>query len=333
MRIIALFALCAWAGLQAAIAEGAAEAALKEIKRIALPGVRGRIDHMAVDLAGKRLFVAALGNNTVEVIDVGAGRVTQSIGGVREPQGLLFVPETKALFVANGDGNEVTIFQGDGFSSSTTLTLKDDNDNIRYDAQAQLVYVGTGGGRDGALAIVDARSRQKLAEIGLSAHPESFRLEPNAARVFVNVPSAGVIEVADRAQHKVVARWKVGGRANFAMALDEAHQRLFVATRHPAKLWILDTRDGRTVASLDTVGDADDVFYDEDLQRIYVSGGEGRVAVVRQQGADRYAAAAGIETRDGARTACFVPQWRLLFVALPARAGAVAEIRVFETVP
>ncbi|HZP94700.1 MAG TPA: hypothetical protein VFB20_17725 [Burkholderiales bacterium] len=333
MRIAVLLALCAWACVQSSSAVAAADAPLREIKRIVLPGVRGRIDHMAVDLAGKRLFVAALGNNTAEVIDVDSGRIVQSIGGLQEPQGLLFVPEAEALFVANGGSNALKIFRGKGFSSSTTLMLEDDNDNIRYDRQAQLAYVGTGGDPDSALAIVDAHGREVPGRIALSGHPESFQLERNAVRVFVNVPTAGVIEVADRIQRKVVARWKVGGRANFAMALDDEHRRLFVVTRHPAKLWVLDTRDGRTVASLDTVGDADDVFYDEELRRIYVSGGEGHVAVVRQESADRYAATARIQTRDGARTAYFVPQWRMLFVALPAKPGAVAEIRVFETVP
>ncbi|HET9748262.1 MAG TPA: hypothetical protein VFS06_03070 [Casimicrobiaceae bacterium] len=302
-----------------------APAPLELVQTIALADVRGRIDHLAIDADGARLFVAALGNDSVEVIDLGRGTRVARINGLHEPQGIGYVRSANRLFVANaGDG--VDLFDASTLRRVSRIEGLDDADNVRVDAVNAKVFVGFAH----ALAALDPASGKLLERIALAGHPESFQLESTGSRIFVNVPSAAHIAVVDSQKKSVVGTWRIGHwQANFPMALDEAHQRLFVATRKPAALVIFDTQSGGRKADLPIGGDADDLFYDAKRKRLYVICGEGVVEVVEQKDADHYERAAEVNTVRGARTGLFVPSRDALFVAVPAHAGGSAEIRVF----
>ena len=296
--------------------------------RIELPNVNGRIDHFSVDLHGHRLFVSALGNHTVEVVDVLSGKHLRALSGLAEPQGVYYDPSTKRLFIACAQDGAVKIYDADGFQLLETVKLGGDADNIRYDAHGTRVIVGYG---DGALGFLDSKGK-KTGEIVLDAHPESFQLEKAGARVFVNVPDKQEIQVADIFDNKLLARWPVtSALKNYPMALDDADHRLLVGCRTPARMLSIDTQTGKQGASIEIVGDTDDLFYDSAGKRVYVIGGQGFVDVLEQKGADRYDRIARYPTAPGARTGLFVPDWSKLFVAVPHRAEQRAEILVFET--
>jgi DNA-binding beta-propeller fold protein YncE len=299
---------------------------LELVQTIPLPDVRGRIDHLAVDLDGGRLFVAALGNDSVEVIDLRAGRRSARLEHLQEPQGVAYVAEMKRLFVANGRSGRVDVFAGPDLTAGGSVTGLEDADNVRYDQSSRQIYVGYGS----AMAVIDASTAKLVQQIKLAGHPESFQLENEAARIFVNVPNAGQIAVIDRNKRSIVATWTLGDmKANFPMTLDEPDHRLFVATRRPAALLVYDTENGRRIASLPIGGDADDLFFDPELKRIYAVCGQGVVDVVQQRDADHYQTVIQITTVPGARTGLFVPSRKALYVAVPARAGSPAEIRVY----
>jgi len=304
---------------------------LRLIQTIPLRNVEGRIDHMAVDLKGERLFIAALGNNTVEIVDLRAGKHMGTITGLHEPQGVGFVPEFNKIFIANAQSGTCEVFDGSSFKRIKSIKLSDDADNIRYDAAARRVYVGYG---SGGLGIVDAATGDQLGEIKLDGHPESFQLEKSGPRIFVNIPTSQKIAVVDREKRAAVTAWPVGGAmANFPMAFDETHHRLFVGFRKPAKLVVYDTESGKVIANLDSPGDADDIFYDGTRQRIYISGGEGFIGIIQQQDADHYKSLTKIPTASGARTSLFVPELGRLYLAVPHRGTQRTEIRVYEAQP
>ena len=304
---------------------------LRLIQTIPLPGVEGRIDHLAVDVAGQRLFVAALGNNTVEVVDLKKGERVQSLAGFKEPQGLAYLPDTQTVAVANGGDGVVTLLDGASFKPTKTIAFGDDADNLRYDATRKRLYVGYG---NGALGAYDTAKGGRLADVALDAHPESFQLDAASNRIFVNVASRQKVAVVDANRNAVAATWPVSaGAANFPMALDASHHRLFVLTRKPPHLVVLDTESGRTVATLEADGDADDLFYDAAQHRLYGCFGAGSVMVYAQNDPDHYAVRAKISTALGARTGLFSADLRRLFVAVPHRANPRAEIRVFDVAP
>jgi DNA-binding beta-propeller fold protein YncE len=305
-----------------------AQEPLRLLRSIELPHVEGRIDHLAFDAATQRLYVAALGNNTVEVLDVRAGMHLRSLPGFREPQGIAVAADTRAIAVANGQGEGLQLLSADDFRPGAAVRLGDDADNVRYDAAARRLYVGYGAG---ALAAIDPAAGKLLAQAKLAGHPESFQLEREGSRVFVNIPDAQQIAVVDRTSMKVVSTWPVTtARANYPMSLDEANHRVFIGCRRPARVLVLDTASGKERSSFEIVGDTDDLFYDAARKRLYVSGGDGFIDVVQDQGGDKFVRIAHLATAAGARTSLFVADQSRLYLAVPHRGSQAAEIRVYE---
>ena len=299
-------------------------------KKITMPGVQGRIDHMFFDDNTGRLFVAALGNNTIEIIDTRQGKRVHSISGLHEPQGILYLSGPNRLYVANGQDGSVRIFHGSSYELVATVQLGDDADNIRWDDEKHHVYVGCG---SGALASLDEKG-VKVSELKLDAHPESFRLEAHGSRIFVNLPGSRKVAVLDRKTKSILANWSTGGAsANYPMALDEPDRRLFVVCRLPARLLVFDTDTGRIVGEWPVVGDCDDIFYDVATKRIYASGGEGKVSVFQQQDANQYSQIANVPTRSGARTSLFSPESRSLYVAARQQGAEAAAVFVYHVQP
>ncbi|MET4492115.1 hypothetical protein [Bradyrhizobium sp. LA7.1] len=312
------------------MASGAEPPPLQLEDKIPLGDVRGRIDHMAVDLARHRLFVAALGNDSLAVVDLASKRLDRLLGGLPEPQGVGYDRTTDTLYVANAGDGSVRLFNDGDLSPVGQIELGSDADNIRIDSKAGQVFVGHG---DGALAIIDASTHSKIAAVPLAAHPESFQIDGNSARIFVNVPSAGTIDVIDRISRQKISSWPTESRsANFAMLLDQAHQHLLVAFRRPAELGVFSLSDGAFVGGVPTCGDADDLFIDAKRDRIYVSCGDGFVDVLAADG-ESYRQIDRIPTAIGARTSLFVPELDRLLVAAPAKGEAAAAIFIFRPSP
>ena len=317
-------------GLICAIALSAAfgQQAPRLVQTIPMPDVEGRIDHLAVDLEGKRLFIAALGNNTMEVLDLAAGKRVATIKGLHEPQGIAYVAGLNRIFVANGEDGKCHIYDGGSLKLVDTVDFSGDADNVRYDAGAKHIWVGYG---KGALGEMDAASGKRLGDVALKGHPESFQLEKSGPRIFVNVPSAGHIAVVDRQKRAVIATWPVEqARSNYPMALDEAGHRLYIGCRKPPRVLVYDTNTGRVTASVEFVGDTDDLFYDAARKRLYVSGGEGFLSVFEQRGDGQLAPVGKVATAAGARTGLYVPELKRFYLAVPHRGAQRAEVRAYE---
>jgi DNA-binding beta-propeller fold protein YncE len=320
------FAFAGWAFVTIAAAD---DSPLRLVQTVPLPRVEGRIDHLAIDVAGQRLFVAALGNSTLEIVDLKSGKVVTSLHGFSEPQGVAFVPEANWIVVANGGDGSVSFVDGNALKKVRSLSLGSDADNVRYDARRKVVYVGYG---DGALVIIDATKGEQVGEVRLSAHPESFQID-ETGRLFANVEAKGAVAVVDPVKKDVVATWPLkDAAANFPMALDVERRRVFVGTRRPPRVLVLDADAGNVVATLDAEADSDDLFYDAATRRVYGVFGAGSVLAWTQDGADKYHASGRVSTAPGARTGLFSPELHRMFVAVPHRGSQPAEIRVYEPV-
>jgi hypothetical protein len=309
----------------AVVAQAAAPLAVES--KISLGDIRGRIDHLAIDLNRQRLYVAELGNDTVGVVDLRERKLVRTLTGLKEPQGIGYVSSTDTVYVANSSDGSVRLFQGPDLRTAGRIDLGDDADNVRVKDAAQQVVVGYG---DGALAILDAVSHTKLADIPLKAHPESFRIEGSGERIYVNVPRAHEIAVVDQATRRQVGAWPTGElSANFPLALDESHQKVLAVFRHPAVLGVFQAQDGSRVATVHTCNDSDDVFVDVKRSRVYVICGEGYVDVLAARG-ESYVSLGRFATLAGARTGLFVPEIDRLLVAARARGSESAAIWVLR---
>jgi DNA-binding beta-propeller fold protein YncE len=329
MRSILILALLGFLpGLAAAAPSAAAEAPLALEATIPLEDVGGRIDHMAIDLARRRLLVAELGHGSVDVIDLAGTRRIHQIAGLKEPQGLAYVPGPDLVVVASGGDGSVRFFRGDDYAPAGVVELGEDADNVRVDLANGQVVVGYG---SGGLAVIDPATRSKLRTIPLPAHPEGFQLDPGSERAFVNLPDARQIAVVDPIGGKLRATWPQKNlRSNFPIALDAGGNTVASVFRSPPRLVLFDADSGAIKVSVASCGDADDLFFDNRRRRIYVSCGEGMVDVLQRDGTE----IGRVPTRSGARTSLFVPELDRLIVAARAESiGGTAKLLVYRPTP
>jgi hypothetical protein len=316
---------------------------LKLVQKIQLPrGFQGRIDHQSVDVKGNRYFLSGLGNGTVEVIDLTSGKVLHTIPGFSMAQAALYVPETNLIFVADGELNFLNIYDGTTFELVRSMTSLENADNLRYvpanpryGGGSGTVMLGYGEGSTSALRIMNA-SGKPLSEILLEAHPESFQVDttPGSFRVFVNINELGYIAVADTNHRRVMEKWSVPGfKALFPMAFDEKDQRLFIASRNPPALVVLDSKSGKVVTSVEAPDGSDDLWYDAARKRLYMSAVEGVVGVFEQRDPDHYALIAKVDSVPGSATSYFAPALNRLFVPAPPFGGQPAQVLVYEVQP
>jgi DNA-binding beta-propeller fold protein YncE len=316
---------------------------LKHIQKITLPrSFQGRIDHQSVDVKGNRYFMSGLGNGTVEVIDLTSGKVLHTIPGFSMAQAALYVPETNLIFVADGEMNFLNIYDGTTYQLVRSMTSLENADNLRYvpanpryGGGRGIVMLGYGEGATSALRIMDA-SGKPLSEILLEAHPESFQVDttPGSFRVFVNINELGYIAIADTNHRRVMEKWPVPGfKALFPMAFDEKDQRVFIASRNPPALVVLDSKSGKVVTSVEAPDGSDDLWYDAARKRIYMSAVEGVVGIFEQRDADHYSLIAKVPSVPGSATSYFAPALNRLFVPAPPFGGQPGQVLVYEVQP
>jgi DNA-binding beta-propeller fold protein YncE len=337
-KMAVLFVWLTWIGITARAQESGPLHLIQTITMDA--GVEGKFDHMAVDVKGDRLFLTAPQHHTIEVFDLKAGKWMRSVTGLGKPAGIVDVTETNQILVSDGEPGSCTIVDGSTYQIVSNVKLAADADSVSFDDKASILYVVNGGKDIGEkfsrVSVVDVKAGKALADIKVdSERLEAMALEKSGSRLFVNVTALNKVAVVDRESRKVIAMWDVSdAKENVSIGLDEADHRLFVVTRTPGMLVVFDTGTGKSVARLPAVGGVDDLSYDAQHKRIYMSGGEGFLNVYQQKDANTYEAIAKIPTGPGARTSKFVAERNRLYVAIPAVKGErPAEVEVFEVNP
>jgi hypothetical protein len=305
------------------------QAPLVLIERIPLPGVTGRMDHLGIDLAGHRLFAAALGDtqNTVEVIDYQAGKRIFSIRGQNKPQGVFYSSDYRTLFVANGGDGTYKVFRGDDYKHVFSVPLGMNPDHVGYDPATKYLYIGYRSEGAGRLGIVDTADGRHIGDIVTHSLPGGIKLETAGPRIFVTLAGLNELGVLDRNSRVQIATWPIAHVAS-SLALDETHHRLFAGGRRPPKLYVIDTDSGRQIAELDCISGIDDLWYDATRRRIYATGIDG-IGVYEQKDADHYAPMVKVASSEGAATSIWVPMLGRLFVSAPKGGARDSAILVF----
>jgi hypothetical protein len=314
---------------------------LRLVQTIPMPNVKGRIDHMDVDVKGQRLFVAGLENGSVEVIDLRAGKWSKSIPGFKKTQGIAYVASLNKLFVASGDDGMLRVFRGDTLELLDAIKLDLGSNRVAYDPRAKVLYVGYGG-KDahknyGEVGIIDARTDKHLGDVQVDAHPAELLLDTSGQTLFVFVPAVSRVQVVNTKKREGTFTWPVSSQRNGDGAFDEKTHRLFIGTRTPPQMIAMDSRTGKEVANLPTVEGMDGVSFDAAHKRVYVSGGRdndvGYVFTHQQKDGDHYKTLGKISTASGAGTSFWSPELNRYYVGAPAHGDEQAVILVFEPQP
>ena len=313
---------------------------LRLVQTIPMPNVKGRMDHLGVDVKGQRLFAAALDNNTLEVIDLKAGKRVHSIPDQSKPQGVFYSPDFKKLFVANGTDGTCKIYSGKDFKLIDSLSLGINPNHVGNDPATKYLYVAVGPSKPepGALAIVDTHSNKHIGDIKTEVRGGGIKVEKSGPRIFLTLRNTAKVGVVDGVKREQVTSWPVDGPPfAAALAFDETHHRLFGGTRTPPLLIVFDTESGKQITQLEGVSGIDDLWYDATLKRIYASGGRdvdaGSVFVYQQGDADHYELIAKVPTRLNSQTSIWVPELNRYYVSSSANDKEEAAILVFEPQP
>jgi len=295
---------------------------------------------MDVDVKGKRLFVAGLENGSVEVVDLQAGKRVRSIPGFQKPQGIAYVESLNKVFVASGDDGMLRVFRGDTLELLDSIKLDLGPNRVVYDPHTELLYVGYGGkdaGKDyGQVGVIDAKTDKHVGDIKVDGHPGELLLNQSGKTLFVFVSATSKVQVVDTNKREVMSTWRVSSQRNGDGAFDERTHRLFIGTRTPPRMLVVDSQTGKEIANLATVEGMDGVYFDAVHKRISVSGGRGfdagYVFCYQQKDSDHYETIGKISTRPGAGTSFWSPELNRYYVAGPAHDNEQAAILVFEPV-
>jgi DNA-binding beta-propeller fold protein YncE len=313
---------------------------LKLIETIPIPGLHdGDFDHFAVSLPDHLLFLTAEENAAVEVFDLSTNKLIHTISDLQAPHSMVYRADLKKLFVVDGDAAEVKIFQGDSYKPAGSIKLMDDADSSAYDPATKYMYVVNGGkGAKTAytlISVIDTTTDKKLADIKIDSDSvEAMALEKSGPRMFANITSKNTVAVIDREKRTVIANWPVGqeGKHNGAMGFDEAEHRLFVVTRDPAKIVVLDSNSGKIVSSLPCAGSTDDAVYDPGLKRVYVAGVP-FLTIYELRGPNRFRQIGQVPTSFHAVTGILVPELNRYYIAVNHHGDTPAEVRVYQVIP
>src|ERR1700686_463210 len=250
---------------------------LRLVQTIVMPNVKGRIDHMDVDVKGKRLFVAGLENGSLEVIDLAAGKWSKSVPGFKKTQGVAYIPALNKVFVASGDDGMLRVFRGDNLELLDSIKLELGPNRVTYDPHTSILYVGYGGkdaGKDyGEVGIIDAKTDRHLGDIKVDAHPSELLLNKSGKTLYVFIGVSSKVQVVDTQKREVVSTWPVSSQRNGDGAFDEKTQRLLIGARAPPQMIAMDSGTGKEIAHLPTVEGMDGVYFNAAQKHVYVSGG------------------------------------------------------------
>lgn len=299
---------------------------LKLAQTIPLEGKAGRFDHLALDTKGERLFVANLSNDSLDIVDLKAGKLAKRITGQKKAQGVAFSPSLNCIYQGNGTDGVCNVFDGRTFKTLHTLKLPD-ADNVRYHAASGLVYVGHG---EKSLTAFDAKTYEVKATIPLPGAPESFQIDAERKRMYVNCLKPATVAVIDLEKHEVVAKYPLTlADVNYPLTLDTKGQRVFIGCRKKPMVVVLDAVTGKELAGVEIPGDIDDLFYDAKRGRLYAACGEGVLAVLEEK-AGKFTLVESIPTAKLARTCLFDAESDRLFVVLPRVDDAAPELRIYH---
>jgi DNA-binding beta-propeller fold protein YncE len=310
---------------------------LKLVATTPLPGFSGDFDHFALDVNGKRLFLAAEDHKTVEVFDLHGKRI-HSITGFGQPHAMVFLPDQNKLIVTDGDDfGMVELVSGENYQILDKIKLPDGVDSAVFNPVNQYYYVASGSDEPSlkthVLSIIDTKTFKHVGDITLPGNnSEAMAIAKDGKTMYVSLRGTNEVGVVDLETKKVVSRWAIpGAKVPVALDLDEANHRVFVATREPAMFFVYNTENGKVVASMPCAKLNDDMPYDAANKRIYVTGTE-TTTVIEQVDADHYKHLADVPTGFRAKTGILAPAVNRLYIAVSGKGkpGAKLSIKVYD---
>jgi DNA-binding beta-propeller fold protein YncE len=178
---------------------------LVRVRTIALKGPVGGLDHLAIDAKRGRLFVANTSNDSLDVVDLKAGKLLKQVSGQGRIRGVDYSPDVDQIFAGCSTGGVCNIIDGDGYEPIKSVALGDDADNVRYNPRTKRIYVVHA---DTELSVIDARDYSLRSPIALTKDLGGFKLEKERPRMYLNAKQGQVV-VIDTEKDEVIDKFSV----------------------------------------------------------------------------------------------------------------------------
>src|SRR6267378_2161856 len=288
-----------------------------------MPIMTCHFDRFGLDLKNGRLFVVAENDGTIEIYSMSSGKLLHSIGGFAMPHNVVYRPDV------------IRIYDGTTYDLIKSLKMLPDADSMDYDPSTHYLYLTNGGDFANLdytlLSIVNTDTNDRVDDIKFNTgRLEHMVMEKSGPRLFITSPNKQEVDVIDRNKKAIVATWPVsGGKFCVAADLDEAHQRLFVTCRS-GTLNVLDTETGKLVVTVPIAKGTDDVLYDRESGRIYITSAEGFIEVLHQADSNHYDPVTKIATGPMGKSLALVKSQNRLYVAVPPFGHVGAKILVYS---
>jgi DNA-binding beta-propeller fold protein YncE len=324
--------------LAGAAATASAAPPLKLVAKYQMPAsVQGRFDHLAADVPGNRLFLAAESAHEVLVFNLRTGKYLRAITGIKIPHAIHVSDRLGRIYITDGGAGEVRIYNGKTYGLIKTVPLKVDTDSIGYDPASRDLYVVNGGGDAhqsfSMLSVVNTVNDSKVADIQIDGRTlEALAIARRSPLLYQNNPSMSQIDVIDRRTRKIEAKWPVTMcQHNVALALDEADRRLFTGCRSGA-IVVFDTQTGKQLQSLPIAEGIDDLIFDPASKRLYAScgSGAGSIDVYQEVDPNHFTSLGRVASAPGGKNEVLVPSLHRLYTTIPPRMGAPGEVYVYQ---
>jgi sugar lactone lactonase YvrE len=319
-----------------------ADGVLKQAGGVDIPGYKGDFDHFAIDEKGDRLFLAGEEGKTLEVFKLSTGeRIKTLTDQVEVPHSLFYMPASDELLILDGGPGGPRVLDGKTYAVKRHYKMPElGSDSIGYDAKANRLWV-VSGGKDvplpySYLTEIDPGTGKIFHNIKFDAdHVEAMAIDPASDRLWISVTDKNKTAIVDRKAGKIIGEWPVtAAQQNAPMTFDPVTRRLFIVTRKPGMLLVVNADTGATVASFKAPERTDQVVWDPINRRVYVTGGEGYIGVIQQDDADHYSEAGHVPSAPGAKTAILTPDAKRLYVAAsPGESGAMGKVIWYDVAP
>ncbi len=275
-------------------------------------GTAGGWDYLSIDPAIHRLFVAHA--TRVVVIDTLSARIVVTIAAPPGVHGVAVAPGLGLGFVSDGQAGQVSIVDLATLKTVGRVPAGGNPDCIQYEAGRNEVYAFNG--RSDSATVIAADTAQVKATIPLGGRPEFAQPDPAAGRVYDNLEDKSKVIAIDTATHAVIARWPLApGEGPSGLALDAAHHRLFVGC-HNRLMVILDSTDGRVVATEPIGEGVDATAFDPGTGYAFSSNGRSAaVTIVHEDSPDKFTVVQNLPTAPGARTMQVDPVSHKIYLA------------------
>jgi DNA-binding beta-propeller fold protein YncE len=301
--------------------------ALVLVQTIALKGVAGKLDHLAVDAKGQRLFVANKPNNTLDIVDLKTGKLVRQIPDQGKVSGVDYAPDLDMIYVGNGAGF-CNAFEGKDYKPVFS-TPASNADNVHCHSGNKTVYVG----QDEILSALDAKTGAIKAPIRLPGAVHGFKIDEAAGKIYCVLTKPNLIAVVDVAKNEVTDKFELTlSDAGSPIAQDASNGLLFVGCpKKQPMVVVFDARTGKEIANVEIPAGIDDLHFDSKRNRLYASCSDSILAAIEKKG-DKYQVIARIETPKDSRTCA----WSMgkLYLGVPVQPGKDGpEVRIYEAHP